>query len=270
MKYLQNILLAMILLTFFTACEKEEDNANETETRSTLSAKWLVENSNIYKSFEFNESGNYIIEKHAFGLNDLLFGNYEVIDDKNISLDNFGTISINEINENTIDFTVKLTEEPENEVIINATKKEELQSSTKTDLLCRTWQMITENGVSVKGTEDELTVLFSQAGTYFVTFLNRPEEVIDGVEYTDGGLAQWRWRNTEENRISYSWDLDDLVNWEEQGFADILELTKDKLVISEYGDVWELRPATNTKSVTITASANVEGSSNIKSGIFKK
>jgi len=263
MRNLKQILLAILVLTFITACDKDENDPKETLEKTTISAKWNVDNSSEYESFEFNESGNYIVVKNTTTKSTnnqvVLFGTYEIIDAKTLTLADFGTLTISEVNESSISFSINLTSDSDNEIIINASKQDEIESSTKTDLLCRTWEMVTENGVPVAGTEMELTVLFSKAGTYFVSFANPEDE-------SEGGLALWKWNNDEETQLLYSWE--EVPNWEEEYYVEIPELTANTLKIIEDEDISVLQPVSNKKSAVIKSSK--KSSLGLKSGFFKK
>ncbi|MCU4177805.1 hypothetical protein [Carboxylicivirga sp. N1Y90] len=263
MRNLKQILFAILVLTFITACDKDENDPKETLEKETISAKWTVNNSSDYESFEFNESGNYIVVKNTTtkSTNDqiILFGTYEIIDNTTIVLSDFGTLTISEVNEKSIDFTIQLSSNPDSEIIITASKQDEIQTSTNTDLLCRTWEMVTENGEPVAGTDMELTVLFSKAGTYFVSFANPEDE-------SDGGLAQWKWNDEEETQLLYSWE--EVPNWEEEDYVEIPELTASTLKMVEDEDTWVLQPVSNTKSAVIKSSK--KSSLGLKSGFFKK
>ncbi len=265
MKNLKQILLAFFMLTFIVACNKGDNDLKENLEKATISAKWNVSNSSDYDSFEFNESGNYIVVKNTTtkSTNDriILFGTYNIIDNKTVVLSDFGTLTIASIDENSISFSIKLTSNPDIEIIIYASKQEEIESSAKTDLLCRTWEIVTENGEPVAGTDMELTILFSKAGTYFVSFVNPENE-------NYGGLANWKWRNVEETQLRYSWD--EVPNWdEENNYVEIPVLTSTVLKIILEEDVWILQPVSNKKSAMIISSKK---SSNrlMKSGFFNK
>jgi len=263
MTNLKQILLIILASTFVTACDKDVNDPKETLEKATICAKWNVNNSSEYKSFEFNECGNYIVVKNTTAKSTnkrvVLFGTYEIINANMLTLADFGTLTISEVNESSISFSINLTSDPENEFIINASKQDEIESSTKTDLLCRTWEMVTENGVPVAGTKMELTIMFSKAGTYFVSFANPDDE-------NEGGLAQWKWNNDEETQLLYSWE--EVPNWEEEDYAEIPELTVNTLTIVQHGDTWVLQPVFNTKSAGIKSSET--SSLGIKSGFFKK
>jgi hypothetical protein len=262
MKNLKQILVAILVLTSIYSCKKDEQK--DILSKETISAKWVVNGTSDYKSFEFNKSGNYIVVKSATtkSTNDVivLFGTYDIIDKTTIVLSDFGTLKISEINDNSITFSFKLTSNPDNEINIIATKQKEMQNSTKTELLCRTWEMVTVNGEDVVGTDMELTVLFSSAGTYFVSYAI-PE---DG---NDGGLAQWKWKDETETKLLYSWD--EIPVWDEEDYVEIPELTSNKLKIIEDEDTYVLQPVSNTKSAIIKTSKNLSNRI-MKSGFFKK
>lgn len=269
MKNLKKILAVIFALSIIISCDKDENEPKETLGKETISAKWLVYGTNDYESFEFNKSGNYIVVKKTTtkSTNDqiILFGTYEIIDNKTIVLSDFGTIIISEINDNSISFSIQLTSSPNNEIVINATKQEEMENTTKTELLCRTWKMVTVNGEDVTGTEYELSVLFSQAGTYFVEFANPEDE-------NDGGQAYWKWKDATETKFLYSWDTPPV--WEDDEVVEIIELTNNKLKILERFDededeLYELIPVINTKSARSITDV-VQTVKKMKAGFLKK
>jgi hypothetical protein len=264
MKNIKQILYAIFVLTFLVSCDKDEYETENMLEKTTISAKWSVSNSSEYESFEFNESGNYIVVENTTtkSINDqiILFGTYEIIDSKTIVLSDFGTLTLSDIDENSISFSIQLTSNPDNEIIINASKQEEMESSSRTDLLCRTWEMVTKNGEPVAGTDMELIVLFSKAGTYFVSFANPEDE-------NDGGLAQWKWKNDAETQLLYSWD--EVPHWNEEIYVEILELSSTALEIIEDEDIWILQPVSNTKSARLKTT-KVISDNPVKKGFFLK
>ena len=264
MKRFNLILAAIFALTIIISCEKDENNPKETLDKETISAKWIVDGTSDYESFEFNKSGNYIVVKNTTtkSTNDqiVLFGTYQIIDNKTIVLSDFGTIKISEINDNLMSFSILLTSNPINEIFINASRQEEMESSTRTELLCRTWEMVTVNGEDVAGTDKELTVLFSAAGTYFVSFANPEDE-------NDGGLAQWKWKDEAETKLLYSWD--EVPVWDETDIVEIAELNLNTLKIIEAEYTYVLQPVSNTKSAIIKTSKSLLNNK-IKSGLFNK
>lgn len=263
MKITKLILAIVLLLAGIIACNKDEGPTKDTLDKETLCAKWVTDGTGVYESFEFNESGNYIVVKNttlkSTSAEVVLFGTYDIIDNKTIILSDFGKIVITEIDDNTISFSIFLDSNPGNKIIINATKQEEMNKSTRTDLLCRTWEMVTIDGEPVAGTDMELIVLFSAAGTYFVSYTNSTDE-------NDGGLALWAWKDVNEIILCYSWEGD--VTCTGTNEVVIAELTVNKLQINEDGTIYVLRPVINTKS----AIASSEPFSHIESrkGFFGK
>lgn len=196
MKNLQQILVAIFVLTFITACDKDENDPKEALEKATISAKWNVSNSSDYDSFEFNESGNYIVVKNTTtkSINNqiVLFGTYEIIDDKSIVLSDFGTLTISELNENSISFVIKLTNISDNEINIDATKQVEMENTIKTDLLCQSWELVSFDGEAISN----FYLLFSIAGTYLVN------AEVEGEQITN--LGTWTWCNTDENKLAFT------------------------------------------------------------------
>ncbi|HBH47160.1 MAG TPA: hypothetical protein DDX98_00880 [Bacteroidales bacterium] len=261
MKRLLQLLLLVALMFGFTACENESDDNNSggdlTVNAETISAKWLItEASSEYKSIEFNESGNYILqmEDGMKSTEDLivLFGTYIILDDNIIQLSDFGTITINSLDNNSISITISPA--GGSEVTIEADKADDIigSSSSRTDLLCRSWEMVAIDGEPVTGTEFELTVIFSKAGTYFVEYANP-------VYGDEGGLAQWQWKDSDEEMFCYSWDGAPTCTGENE--VTITELTSVKLVIIEYlydeTFEYELAPTGSTKSAHVSKAINL-------------
>lgn len=263
MKNLKQILIVIFVLTLIASCDKDENELKETLEKATISAKWIVGNSSEYESFEFNESGNYIVVENTTTKSTIdqiiLFGTYKIINNRTIVLSGFGTLTISKINENSISFSIQLASNPDNEIVINASKQEEMESSNNTDLLCRTWELISINEEDVAGTENETTVLFSKAGTYLVA-------------YSDGGsgIAQWKWKDEAETQFFYSWE--EIPVWDEDHYVEIIELTNSTLKIhEEFGEslLYVLEPIVNTKSAKINPGVEITRKTGIK-GLFKK
>jgi hypothetical protein len=268
MKTIKQIFAVMLIFSTLLSCEKDDKDSISLK-KETISAKWVVDGFSNYDSFEFNESGNYIVvlnniidmaaESNALKSTVapiIKFGTYKITDDKTIVLVGFGKIKITSIDESSFSFTFQLEDDSE-VVALTTTRTEDMASSSRTDLLCRTWEMVTIDGVSVKGTSMELSVLFSTAGTYFVSYAN------PSSSGSQGGLAQWTWKDAEETTLCYSWTGAPTCLGENE--VTIPELTSSKLKIIEDGSTYILAPASNSKSGNITNSA-----AQLKPGIFKK
>lgn len=268
MKRLKQIFVVMFLLLSILSCKKEDKKNEETLKGETISAKWLVSGSNnVYESFEFNESGNYIVVKNATTQSTenkiIFFGTYQIIDNITIELSDFGTIKISSIDNDNISFSITLQDDLNTKITINASKASEFESSTRTDLLCRTWKLISIDGENVEGTEDELTVLFSKAGTYLVTWF-------DG----ESDLAQWKWNGNNGLMLCYSWNGEPTCNGEgdEEGQVQLLELNENLLkfeeVVDGVNELYVLEPTSSTKSAKIESFKAREKRS-VKQGMFK-
>ena len=269
MKNLEKVLAVIFALTIIISCGKDENEPTVIVEKETISAKWLVDVTTDYESFEFNESGSYIIVKNtttkSTNAQIILFGTYEIIDDNTIVLSDFGTLKISKINANSISFSIQLTGSTDIEIIIHGSKQEEMESSTITELLCRTWKMVSVNGEDVTGTEYELSVLFSQAGTYFVEFPFPEDEIA-------GGLASWKWKDETEIEILYSWDTPPF--WNDDQVVEIIELTNNRLKILEiftedYEELYELIPVINSKSASLVTDMT-QTAIKMKAGFLKK
>lgn len=267
MKEIRQILVALFALTMIISCEKNPIVSQDTLSVEKISAKWVITGTSIYKSFEFNKSGNYIVVKKAStdstSKQTILFGTYEITDDKTLVLSDFGKIKISEISDKSISLSVSLTTSPNTEIAIIASKQAEIQSSAKIDLLCRTWELVTLNGETVVGTENEGSVMYSASGTYFVSRTNP-------TGGNSGGLAQWKWTDNSQTKFFYSWD--EIPVWDNSDFAEILKLSSDSLKILDYGNIYTLKPKYNIKSSTkqgIKSISTSTSSKSIKTGFLK-
>jgi len=263
MRNLKLLFTFALFLLVITACKKDtkEEPPTEPETivveKSTISAKWEVAGDSEYNTLEFNESGTYVVVKTSpdkeISGEIILFGTYTIEGDQLI-LSNFGRIKIKSINDEKMTFTIKLENESEFGETLTANKSEELPASTNTQLLCRTWRLVTLNSDTVTGTEMELLMVFYQSGTYVVTYIE-DEEL--------GGLAEWKWRDTEENVMCYSWDGPPDCS----ALATINELTTGILDVSDDLYRYVLVPENNAKSSTFFQS-QIQDLNSSEKGIY--
>lgn len=249
-----------ILSLFFVACDKDNDNSNESDNlKNKISAKWEIADINSpYASFEFNKDGNYIIvrnnafksskanslkSKKSIFKNDLtltgkrsstsetnlppvLIGTYK-IEENTIILSGFGLIEDVDITNEKFSFSLTPNATGEKNSFIAERAEDEISSSDKTNIFCRTWtakkasidvgSLLEEDIIYYKeeygnNWESELlqelnedlkgfNVFFSKAGTY-LTFYNGEEDYVEA--------GKWKWANKEETKIYYSWE-----NWTE-------------------------------------------------------
>jgi hypothetical protein len=260
MKNLKYLFLFALVLGVLFACKKDDeeeandDNNTNTELveKSSVSAKWEVEGDSDYETFEFNESGTYVVVKNSPDKDTeeeiILFGTY-TIDGDLLILSNFGTIKVITLTDEQISFAIMLLGEQTYGDTLIANRSEELPSSTNTQLLCRTWKLYSENGDTVAGTSDELYVVFYQSGTYVVTYVDEDEI---------GDIAQWKWYDSDEDVICYSWDGEpdctDIVN--------IVYLDASRLEMEEEGYYYVLYPMEGTKSSTEGSLMNTTNNGN--------
>jgi len=244
MKNFKLLFTFSLFLLVITACKKDAEEEQPPAPapinleKSTVSAKWEVEGDSDYQTLEFNESGTYVVVKKSADkyVDDevILFGTYTIDGDKMI-LSNFGIIKVNSISEEKITFTIKLDDESEYGETLSANKSDELPPSTNTQLLCRTWRLVTLNGDTVTGTQNEFLMVFYKSGTYVVTYIENEEL---------GGLAEWKWKDSDENVMCYSWEGTPNCD----NLADINELTSHILDVSDTYYHYVLVPENNAKS----------------------
>ena len=262
-------LIGTIIISLFFGCSKDDadDSSNNgtipnqepTLTKQEISGKWIVSNSNDFISFEFSESGNYIVVQDtatkSIEWQEVIFGTFQIANNRTVVLSEYGTIKITALTNDTISFGLTI-EETTNEISINATKATEIEITDKTELLCKTWELITLNGESVVGTEYDLSVMFSAAGTYL-------------VNYSDGnnGLAEWIWKDSEEEYFCYSWTGD--PNCDGNNEVEVSELTNTDLTIIEGEYIFVFQLAASSKSPDLK-SIKLLSTKNIKHGFLKK
>jgi hypothetical protein len=266
MKKLKQILVTILVMTSIMSCEKEESNQQVTLKQETISGKWIVDGATEFKSFEFNKNGNYILVKNSttktgkltnmMGDETILFGTYKILDSDTILLSGFGTIKITNINQDTMDYTITLEGSDKKIFNISVTKAKEMVSSIKTELLCRTWKMVEENGHRLVDAEGIQIFLFSKAGTYFTSYdtpLGEP----------DTELVKWKWKDETETKLLYSWK--ETPEWnidnDDEGEAEIIELTNNMLKVHEKNDnneefTYILEPYLAAKTTRFKSSGN--------------
>lgn len=244
MKYLKLAMLSLLFISFLASCEKDENISEPSQeqkkstkddnevTKESISAKWVVSGNSEYKSFEFNESGNYIIVKEGPLKSDdneiVLYGTYEVNSDGSITIDAVGVISVTFNGDNTIDIELALLETPDVKIPMSAEKVEAIAVGTKTEMLCQSWRMESVNDSSTLGTIMDMTVIFTEAGTYFVTFNLDWETYLESTWLTQYNLMK------EMFPDEYSMDFETYK--EEMGFAEALaEMEEDDMQTDENG-----------------------------------
>jgi hypothetical protein len=205
----------LILVLIFLSCSKS--NENILLGKDNIIGKWTVSNQSKYKSVEFNTSRNYIILIEEDQIEEIKFGEYEIINDE-IRLDNFGVIDGVNFNNNQISFLIK---NPDGESIqISALKKLDLVQFTSLNIdLCKTWNLVLKNDMPVIGTENELYTFISESGTYFFY-----KSMIN-----ESFLSNWNWKDINEMKFCYSHDGETLCE-EDENIVQIMQLTENELI----------------------------------------
>lgn len=267
MEKIRLLIIVSLIALAITSCKEDEEVVT-----TNINAKWNVSaTSSPYKSFEFTESGNYLVTTNAGTKSTdqdiYIFGSYSAVA-QTLTLKDFGTIEINELTSNNVSFTLKLDSASADPIEITATKADEMDSDTKTDLLCRSWDMYKINGKTAEGTSAEATVFFSKAGTYFIEF-KYPDEI------HESGMALWKWSDSNQTKFCYSWG--ETITCDENNQVEVVEVTQSSLKLQqifssdeggddEY-DVYELTLADNNKSASVNTIINQNSALN-KSGFL--
>jgi len=266
--------VAMTVMSLsFVSCSSDDDGGGggDPVLQNSISAKWEIQDSNSpYASFEFNKDGNYIVVMRDAGqqqskklskglmrvrssapdnsgLSPVHFGTYRIEGDK-IILSGFGVMEVISITNEEFTFSFTLQSTGETNSYVASKAEEPIASSSRTEMLCRTWNL-NNITIDVSQLSEEMinfykaiyganwqteieklfnkdlngaVVLFSRAGTYLVLY--------DGEE-GEAGLSEWKWANQQETTLYYSWD-----NWNDDwsdNIVTIKELKTNSLVIQE-------------------------------------
>lgn len=279
MKVLQismKLLLITVIASFLFSCKKDK-NIFEKEK---IVGKWVSEDADSeFSSFEFTDDnkfivirkktaiprkssmlnwksdlvGSNIIEESTARIEDsdlspIHFGTYEIDGDK-IILYGFGLVRPVEITAEEFSFDFSLEEE-NNTTRYVLKKTKEISTSSKTDLLCRSWLLekvekdtteLTEQekinyrtslgskwyevlATSVNDEHKGKTMIFSRAGTYLVL-----TNTINQVAL----LAEWKWIDETESSFYYSWgNWSETENWQSQKVY-IYDLDNNRMNMSD-------------------------------------
>jgi hypothetical protein len=247
----------------FHSCKKDKEEEDPDAGTVSINAKWEISDAGSrYVSFEFNRDGNYIVVERsgaksaAAGATDAgihlvgeacprfpafpkeaavrlpqaetsgtHFGNYTFQDKETLVLSGFGRIRIVNMTAESLSFTLTLDGQTQVMEFHAAKAKNSIATSDKTALLCRTWQLVSLLGLPVAGSDNEMTMLISRAGTYYYEYAN-------GTAF----LSQWKWYDQagveKESAISFSHD-----GWKTAGVAVINTLTEDTLILTDFAGI---------------------------------
>jgi hypothetical protein len=202
-----------VLLLSYCKKDKAEDETNNTPKKvipQEYAKKWVVNSKDgiIFQWLEFTELGYYFL---SFDDGTFVSGlcTYDESSDQ-IILINFGYVEIVSIDGNVISINVYVNETGET-IDLVATGSDEIPSSTNTDLLCRTWDIV-EYTMTNESTSDvtilypttsydvsRYDVAFTTYGTYFTTMIysmgGSPGEMYEN--------RYWKWSDASENELCY-------------------------------------------------------------------
>jgi hypothetical protein len=197
-----------------------------------FNAKWEISSRNSdFASFEFDERGNYLaIEKNGGKDPAVHFGKYKVRSWNTLELADFGSLVIQTRRDKAVNFTFTPIGSGEAAAYQARENLSVIDTSPRTNMLCRAWLAITVNGNDVREIGGEHLVFFSRTGAFYVTYLKEDRSA----------LGQWRWKDRNRGEIVYSWD-----NWKTRGTDRIHTLTeaywKDEWAVDKYDTppIWE-------------------------------
>ena len=175
----------------------------------------------------------------------IISGTYKKTGNGVYVLDGFGTIVIKGGDNNSI--SLDITTNNGNKVEVGAMKADQYESSTKTNALCRTWDLgkvlvhspsgdlsyanMLDYLKGEKHIEEEddypTNIIFTQSGTYVVLYSNK-----------ELAVSTWAWENEATGRARYSWDYSNIYS------GDIIDIVFEgrQALVTEY--------FSSTKSVT--------------------
>ena len=295
LKLLGLVLFGMMTAFAVVSCGSDSDDDNggggnfDTPKYESSAALYNVTDVNSdYSSIEFTASCNYIITKRItakapnriakvenkfhFGFisqnagvtrsttfDNIIYGTYTKNGDT-YTLEGFGTIVVNGGGGSAI--SLDITTNGGTKVTIGAQQEKQYSSSSKTDMLCRTWNMgkikLVEklNGKTLidqtyNSWEDFVVSMLKMSGVdessssyqeaYREMMEGEPKQVVftksgtDMVFYANGTLAvsTWKWTDESKGEARYSWDYDS-INSSNKGGTINITFSGSQLVVSEY------------------------------------
>ena len=222
---MKKFLIFTFTLIIFSCSDQNDSTSINIEE---LVGKWSIDDAEI-KSIEFNISETYIVVKEVNNSEEFQYGDFDIVDDS-IILEGFGQINDVRLNNRNISLTLS---ENNQEISLDGRKRDEtiLSNSSNNDLF-KTWSLVLIDGQPILNEDYDLHFFISQSETYFVTFLNEPDNSF---------LSNWNWKSMAENLLCYSHDGEtDCEGTENQ--VKILELTSSRLVMDdiEAGEIYTL------------------------------
>ncbi|PXY46993.1 hypothetical protein [Flavobacterium hydrophilum] len=252
MNKLKQITAAFLIITSLVSCSKEDGGIKDTEEKS-IENKWIAENSDEFKSIEFDSNGNYIITKNKASatskINEpeeiFVTGTYEILDTDIFLLSDFGTVKFDDSDPNHIKFSIMYKGSNTYTYELNVTKAEDFVSTPKTDLLCsHTWKFTRQMPIN-----DTISLInFSKAGTCFTNF-----KILSQNSGSFAEFGKWKWKDNDETKIiitqikSPQW----IIDKDEEVELEVTKLNSVRLEIKEIYNQKAYSVAFDTTTVKI-------------------
>lgn len=227
MKNIIKFLAFVILVINFNSCESDDsDDINFDDGISSeinledIYGKWIVNNSTIYKSFEFTDKGVCIIVEKSMAKS-MAKSTAKSADGEKVSL---GTYAMDKIGlgfalllitgernlildeifltKESASFNVTDTDNSNNVVSVQSDRAEEMEESARTELLAKSWLVVSMTITDKEGVpftfqlgEENIRMIFSL--TYYGTFSTYSSQ--NGEVETPYG--NWMWSDNTETAI---------------------------------------------------------------------
>ncbi|MCH7401055.1 hypothetical protein ACFOUP_01880 [Belliella kenyensis] len=177
------------------------------------------------------------------------YGKFQVdADSKKIILEGVGEISIQNADDNKVDFSLKILND-DAEYSLTAVKRELIKDSAKTRMLTKVWALNYENefGRYIEEVMKEGVEIYNENGE--VEFISYPEKILFAFtpsgtiltahyaksKFTIFDIFNWRWENESEDNIQTTFDFKDWTyEYELNDLEGIVELTESRMVIRVY------------------------------------
>lgn len=223
MKSIIKFLAFVILVINFNSCESDDsDDINFDDGISSeinledIYGKWIVNNSTIYKSFEFTDKGVCIIVEKSMAKSTAKSADGEKVSLGTYAMDNLGlgimlllengkrNLILDEIflTKESASFNVTDADNSNNVVSVQSDRAEEMEESARTELLAKSWLVVSmtitdKDGIPFTSQlgEENIRIIFSL--TYYGTFSSYASQ--NGEVETPYG--NWMWSDNTETAI---------------------------------------------------------------------
>ena len=234
-------MLAITVLTGLYSCNNDDDgpSPDDQQAFAELYKKWEVQGTpsasgskgtvslkvdlDKIASIEFTDEGVFVIVETT---GKIITGNYTIdAATSTLSLEDTGTITINELDNAELDFTFELTDRT---LDLVAKPAMEVPTNTSNRAMFRLWELqnLDEFNANAQTPSTKLQVLFTPYGTYLIKDWTQ-----DGELRVDN--SYWQWKNTDQTEICYNRYEGGSFNCQEIFFK-ILSLTASEFRIQDF------------------------------------